>query len=473
MYQPFICTTCTVAWWKWIAKKHLTNNNYNMETIVQKVWDKSKILIKALIIGVLALLLMIPTLFVQNLVQEREQRQKEAITEVSSKWSGKQNISGPVLVLPYVQRASDSSKAITRHYAFFLPDELNIISNVVPQERSRGIYKVILYHTQTSISGSFKNIAVDKLKLAPESILWNEAFVKMNISDPKGLNGELKLKWNDSLVSFTPQNFEGPNTGEGLIANVPIAGNSINNIRFSCQLGLNGSGQILFTPIGKTTNVTLNGQWPHPSFTGSILPQTPVINKDGFKASWKSFSHKRSFPQYWKDVPFVTDSNDVQAGINTFNLSSDAFGADLFIPVNGYQKTMRSVKYAILCILLTFSAFFLMDVMYKKSVHPFQYGLIGLALVLFYVLLLSFSEYIGFDFAYIIASLATIGLIGWFVNGLLHSGRLGILLSSVLVFVYAYVFTILQLQDYSLLIGSIGLFITLAVIMYFSKKIQW
>ncbi|MEI9913356.1 MAG: inner membrane CreD family protein [Bacteroidota bacterium] len=161
-------------------------------------------------------------------------------------------------------------------------------------------------------------------------------------------------------------------------------------------------------------------------------------------------------------------------GGDTMNsITSEAFGADLFVPVNGYQKTMRSVKYAILCILLTFAAFFIIETVNKKSVHPFQYALIGLALILFYTLLLSFSEYTGFNIAYIIASIATVGLIGWFVKGLLQSSRLTSVLSVILVLMYSYVFTILQLQDYSLLLGSIGLFLTLAVIMHFSKKIQW
>jgi inner membrane protein len=150
-----------------------------------------------------------------------------------------------------------------------------------------------------------------------------------------------------------------------------------------------------------------------------------------------------------------------------------AVGVNLFVPVNAYQKTLRSIKYAILCIALTFAAFFLIETINRKSVHPFQYGLIGLALVLFYTLLLSFSEYIGFNPAYAIAAIATIGLIGWFVKGLLASGKLSIILSVVLLLVYSYVFSILQLQDYSLLLGSIGLFMTLAVVMYFSKKLQW
>ena len=137
------------------------------------------------------------------------------------------------------------------------------------------------------------------------------------------------------------------------------------------------------------------------------------------------------------------------------------------------KKTLRTIKYALLCILLTFVAFFLIETANKKSAHPFQYGLIGLALILFYTLLLSISEYTGFNTAYLIASVATIGLIAWFVKSILDSGKATTLLSVVLVLIYSYVFSLLQLQDYSLLLGSIGLFLTLAVVMKFSKKMQW
>jgi inner membrane protein len=155
------------------------------------------------------------------------------------------------------------------------------------------------------------------------------------------------------------------------------------------------------------------------------------------------------------------------------SIGKSAFGVNLFIPINGYQKTLRTVKYALLCILLTFAAFFLIETFHNKSAHPFQYGLIGLALILFYTLLLSFSEYTGFNTAYLIASTATISLIAWFVKGILQSGKATTVLSVVLVLIYSYIFSILQLQDYALLFGSIGLFLTLAVIMYFSRKIAW
>jgi inner membrane protein len=287
-------------------------------------------------------------------------------------------------------------------------------------------------------------------------MLWQEAYICLNLADAKGLKEDIKLKWNDSTVITSPAAINNGVMREGFSAPVNVsAGNTFN---FSAAISFNGSEQLLFTPVGKETTVKLSSTWPDPSFTGGQLPDHQ-ISDSGFVATWKNLSHTRSFPQAWKQ--------------DAYNLQSSSFGADLFIPVNGYQKTMRSVKYAVLCILLTFAAFFIIETVNKKSVHPFQYGLIGAALILFYTLLLSFSEYTGFNNAYIIASVATVGLIAWFVKGILQSTKLTSVLAIILVLMYSYVFTILQIQDYSLILGSIGLFLTLAVIMHFSKKIQW
>ena len=197
------------------------------------------------------------------------------------------------------------------------------------------------------------------------------------------------------------------------------------------------------------------------------------------QTSWlyhlKSFSHYFSLPAINGAVRFDGSGGDIPTHKTAPEsyISNEAFGVDLFIPVNGYQKTFRTIKYALLCILLTFAAFFIIETSNKKSVHPFQYGLIGLALILFYTLVLSISEYTGFNTAYIVASVATIGLISWFVKNILQSGKITTIISVVLVLIYAYVFSLLQLQDYSLLLGSVGLFLTLAVLMYFSKRLKW
>jgi inner membrane protein len=428
-----------------------------METVVKNVWQRSKLLVKGLLIGLLALLLLIPAYFVQNLIKEREERQKEAFTEVSSKWAGKQSLTGPILVLPYSETTQVNSQLSTvRKLAYILPDELTIQSTVSPEKRYRGIYQVMLFSSNIRISGKFNELPVQQLKIDPAGILWSEAYVCIGLSDAKGLKEEIKLKWNDSLVTLSPLSVSNAIMREAFMA--PINAKPGKEISFSSDISINGSEQLLFTPVGKETMVTLASSWQDPSFTGGQLPDHQ-ISDSGFVATWKSLSHTRNFPQAWKE--------------SSYDLQSSSFGADLFIPVNGYQKTMRSVKYAILCILLTFAAFFIIETVNKKSVHPFQYALIGLALILFYTLLLSFSEYTGFNIAYIIASIATVGLIAWFVKGILQSSRHTTALSVVLVLMYSYVFTILQLQDYSLLLGSIGLFLTLAVIMHFSKRIQW
>ena len=429
-----------------------------METVATNVWQKSKLLVKGLLIGALVLLLLIPAYFVQNVISEREARQKEAFNEVSSKWAGSQNITGPVLVLPYTESFTSATgqTTILKRLAYILPDKLTIESEVKPEERHRGIFQVMLYSSLIKLNGKFNTIPLQQIKLDPAQVLWNEAYICMELADSKGLKEEIKVAWNDSSVTLNPSLVDNAVMKEGFVA--PVAVSAGKEIQFSSSININGSEQLLFTPVGKETTVKLSSAWPDPSFTGGQLPDHR-ISDSGFVATWKSLAHTRNFPQAWKE--------------SKYNLQSASFGADLFIPVNGYQKTMRSVKYAILCILLTFAAFFIIETVNKKSVHPFQYALIGLALILFYTLLLSFSEYTGFNVAYIIASVATIGLIAWFVKGILQSSRLTTILGVILALMYSYIFTIIQLQDYSLLLGSIGLFLTLAVIMHFSKKIQW
>jgi inner membrane protein len=421
-----------------------------METVVPNVWQKTKLLVKGLLIGALVLLLLIPAYFVQDLVKEREARQKEAYAEVSGKWAGRQNITGPVLVLPYT-----AGPGLTR-LAYFIPDTLTMEVDVTPEERHRGIYQVMLYSSVTRVQGRFSPVALKQLDLKPEDVLWDQAYLCMGLGDSKGLN-EIKFTWNNAEASVNAGSINNAVVRDGFGANV--AASPDQSFNFLVTISMNGSEQLLFTPLAKKSKVVLTSAWPDPSFTGSQLPDHRITNK-GFVATWKNPANTRNFPAAWK-------------GDGTVVTQPTAFGADIFIPVNGYQKTLRSVKYAILCILLTFAAFFIIETVSKRSVHPFQYALIGLALILFYTLLLSFSEYTGFNTAYIIASIATVALIAWYVKGILQSTRLSTVLGTVLVLMYSYVFTILQLQDYSLLLGSIGLFLTLGVIMYFSRKIQW
>lgn len=457
-----------------------------MTSFLESTWSKSKLLIKGLIIAFLVLLLQIPTFYIRELISEREQRQRQAVAEVSAKWGNRQVVSGPVLVVPYRKAGNDSTHR-TKSFAYFLPDELQVKARLDPLEKHRGIFKVMLYASSIHLEGSFSEPALDKLNLRPEDVLWNEAMVKLPLSDNKGLNEEFSLRWNDTLLRLSPQTSADEVLNNALQTNLRLKGPAdLQQVRFSADLQLNGSEQFLVTPTGRATTVSLSSSWPHPSFNGNTLPQSSALSNKGFTATWKSVSFRRDFPQQWLDNAYafspvsVVPASDYAVRMETMttavasgNVNSAAFGVDLFVPVNGYQKTLRSIKYAALCVLLTFAAFFLLETNNQKSVHPFHYGLIGLALVLFYTLLLSFSEYIDFNLSYAVAAVFTIGLIGWFVRGLLASSRLSLLLTTILVLLYVYVFTILQLQDYSLLLGSLGLFLALGLIMRYSRKIQW
>jgi inner membrane protein len=289
--------------------------------------------------------------------------------------------------------------------------------------------------------------------------LWNEAALIFKVQDNlRGINEDLAVKWNDSTIVFNPQAAGASDMKDAFAAAIPLsADKAAKEHSFQMHFSLNGSEQLLFAAAARENKLEMRSSWPDPSFTGVKLPDTREIKDSGFVANWKYMN--RSVPMIWNN--------------NFYDLSQSTLGADLLIPVDSYNKTERSVKYALLCIILTFAAFFLIESIYGKSLHLVQYGLAGLALVLFYTLLLSISEYLGFNLAYLLAGAATIGLVAWYVGSVMKSSKLALFISFVLAVVYSYIFSIIQLQDYALLMGSIGLFIALAIIMYFSRKLQW
>ena len=213
--------------------------------------------------------------------------------------------------------------------------------------------------------------------------------------------------------------------------------------------------------MGKRTNIQLSSDWKDPSFSGAFLPDTRSVSKDGFKAEWNILELNRNYPQFW------IGNRNAEA------LKKSSFGVDLLLPANDYQKSMRSAKYALLAIALTFLTFFLVEIFNQKKLHPFQYILIGLALCLFYTLLLSISEYTNFNLAYLISSISIISMIGFYAKAILNNLKQTIILIVILCFTYTFVFVTLQLQDYALLIGSVGLTAILAFTMYITRNINW
>ena len=216
---------------------------------------------------------------------------------------------------------------------------------------------------------------------------------------------------------------------------------------------------LYFVPLGKENNIELSSTYPTPSFDGSFIPDTRQVTDKGFNAKWKVLHLNRNYPQQWTS--------------NKFNVTSSAFGVNFLVAVDHYLKATRAAKYAILIIALTFMGFFFVEIINKTRIHPFQYILVGLAICIFYALLLAFSEHIGFNYAYILSSILVLGAIAYYSKYMFANARTTTLLTSVLVIIYGFIYVIIQLEDYALLMGSIGLFIVLLVTMHLSRKIKF
>lgn len=422
--------------------------------------ETNRLLLKAGIIALIILLMLIPSAYITSLVKERSERQKEVIKEVSHKWAEPQILTGPVIMIPYKDytKQADGKMLETKKMAYFLPDQLDIKGSLLPEKRHRSLYDVTLYRTDVYLTGSFAGLNFNSLGIANENVIWNEAKMMLGIQDTRGLEEDTILDMGgrrQKMESGLPENAvltAGLNTPLNLTD--PAA-----PITFRINIKIKGSEYFYFTPVGRTTNVAIASSWKNPAFDGKYIPSVTDLSETGFSAKWKILQASRNYPQAWL--------NSGQ------KLKESAFGIRLIQPTDTYTKTERSVKYALLFISLTFTIFFFIELLQKRQIHPLQYLLVGFALLVFYTLLLSFSEYTGFNIAYCIASVATIVLIGLYVWSMFKKIQIAAGFTLALSALYAYIFFLIQLQDYALLFGSIGLFVVVALAMYSSRKIDW
>lgn len=448
-----------------------------MENSEQKstFFQRNAALIKGFFIGFLIFLLLIPTFMIQSIVSEREGRKSEVIREVSSKWGNSQQLIGPILRIPYYEISrieklnTNGKKEIEQtkslEYAYFLPNQLEINGLVNPEKRSRGIYEIVVYNSKATFDGDFTNISLDQFKALPENILWKDANVLFTLSDFRGITEDIELKWNGNKSFFSsgaklPFARESNIALSGIYTPVQINDGGKGKYNFHFESNLKGSASLNIVPVGKTTKVMLKSNWQNPSFIGAFLPDKRVVNEKGFSASWKVLHLNRDFPQQW-------------TGNAPETLTQSSFGVNLITPNDNYQQSSRSVKYAILIIALVFMAFFFTEILNNKRVHPFNYILIGLALCIFYTLLLSISEFLTFNISYLIASFLTICLVFLYSKSIFQNTQLSGLVALVMLTLYGFIFIIIQLEDTSLLIGSIGLFTILSITMYISRRINW
>ena len=431
-------------------------------------WYKDSILLKVGIIAIIILVLLIPSAWIQDLVVQRNGYNQQIMQSVSDRWSGSQLIEGPVLVLPYKKQVSElntSQKMITHDVIeniYVLPEKLGINAGIKTQKLRQGITDVTVYNAKVLLQGSFIKPEFDKLGIDSNQVLYDKARLIFSMSDLKGLK-------NNPVVNLAGHNYTADYVydttpyGKGLQINFAVPQDG--DFNFSYALNIKGSNEFNFMQLGKETQVDINSDWLSPVFSGSSSPDVRNITQSGFTAQWHMLNYNRPFPQAW------TGNDTLLTSKNT--LDQAVSGVQLHLPVDQYRMVLRTTKYATLIILLTFVSLFFTEVIRKQRIHLFNYTLIGAAMVVYYTLLLSFAEQIGYDLAYLTASVATIGLIAWFTSSLLKSRPAALLFSVILSVFYGFIYVIIQLEDFSLMIGSIALFIIIATLMYFSRTINW
>jgi inner membrane protein len=439
-----------------------------MQNILE--WIRNSHLLRGLLIGFLILLLLIPISMIGNVIWEREEARNKAVSEVTSSWGGDQSFVGPWITVPYQQHKTEKQttgsrvESFTRtetKYATFLPETLSITGSSASHIRHRGIFKVPLYTLSLQVSGLFSKPDFSAWGTNPDDILWDQAFLTLGFSDSKGITEQALLDWNGDEFGFRPG--AGGSTVETAGIHVPLDGLlEGETFDFSFPLTLNGSDFVYFTPFGRETKVELTSDWPDPSFKGNWLPTSHTVNQKGFQAKWSVPFLGRNYPQQWKSDSGFNGAIDISR-----------FGVKFLVPIDNYRMGHRSVKYAALFLLLSFVTLWLFEILSGIRIHPLQYLLLGAGMCVFYLLELSLAEHIGFIPAYIIASSAIVSLIGVYSAVVLNSRKKAVIVGLITAGLYGYLYILLQSQDYALLIGSIGLFVVIATIMYLTRKINW
>lgn len=441
-------------------------------------WIKKSITARMLMIGFLIIILLIPLSFIESLIRERSLRKETALNEINQQWGNELLIYGPILEIPYKTFTEKTvTDKITKNvytetiekieYAYFFPEDLKINSSINPEEKKRGIYSTAVYNSNLKINGNFNNPDFSNLEIDVEHVIWDKAKLIIQSSNVKGVYGAdvsflnkiypITAKYDKSKVNnpieLSLHTLETKHLDK-------IDTNNHSKMPFNIDLKIKGSEQIRFIPVGKTTEAEITSNWKTANFIGEFLPyNNDKINENGFDAKWKILELNRPFSQeYNNSIPDLTEF---------------ASGVNFMIPVDEYQKSERSAKYGFLVISLTFLIFFLIQTLSKIHIHPFQYLMIGLALTMFYTLLISISEHSNFLKAYLIAGISVIVLITLYSKSILKTFKFPMFIGLSLTALYTFIYVIIQLENYALLVGSIGLFLILSLVMYVSRKIDW
>jgi inner membrane protein len=456
----------------------MNSSSSSVLAAIGNFFQRRAILFKIVGVAILILLLLIPLNMIRSVLSERLRHRDNAVAEVTSVWGREQDIIGPVLIVPYrysyktwkeqpgpsgrIEKVEVIETATGR--ASFLPARLAISGEINPSKLRRGIYDAVVYSGKLSLSGHFAAPSFENLRIPEQDVVWEDAILTMAIPDLRGVKETIFLDWGGRRVPLGPgSKLKGYNSG--VHARVPGLKPGGAGIDLKFDLSLNGSGAIRFAPLAGQTTVKLTSPWPDPSFRGAFLPSDRKVSADGFEAVWQVSEYGRNFPQQWTDQDAPAMGQD--------SALSSLFGVHFLSGVDSYRNVERAIKYGVLFLVLVFAMFFLFELLSRLQIHPFQYTLVGFALCLFYLGLLSLSEFIRFGWAYFISATLTTGLIWFYCVAALRSGRRAMILTGLLAATYTFLYVTLQSQDYSLLIGTTGLFLALAAIFFLTRNIDW
>ncbi len=428
---------------------------------------------KIVVITVLTLLLLIPLMMIRGVIDERSGYRYQVRNDITQSWTGEQMMIGPVLVIPYREiyqvsvwnkklEKDEIENRVLNKKLMIAPEQLSINGNVKTESRVRGIYSIPVYRSQLNISGNYSVAKLTAQVNSSNTIEWEPAYLSVMVNDVRGVEKQPVLLWQGKKIEFEPDSLLGE-LRNGMHAPLGVVKQSDENLAFSFDLDLHGMERLKFSPLGKSTSVTLKSDWPDPSFIGRYLPSERLIDENGFTASWNVSSFSSSVAQNLQSCKTGSCSS----------LANDMFGVTLFNSVDIYQQSERSVKYGLLFIGLTFVVFFLFEVIKGLRLHPMQYLLVGLELSVFFLLLVSLSELMAFAMAYLIATLASTALIGFYVSSILQSYKLGGFISAGLLLLYGMLYGILGSEDNALLMGSMLIFSVLALVMTVTRRIDW
>lgn len=428
------------------------------------------LILRLVSIGILMGLLLVPLGYIHLVVAERQGLQHQVERSVADSMAGPQRIAGPVFVVPYAQRETITEqdakgrekKRVVEHAktVFFVPELQNMKTSVAIERRQRGIYEALVHQSVIEMRVNFVIPARYGVRIDPSTMTFAAPKISLGISDVRGLIGAPEITLNGQSVNATNGTYFTP-LGDGI--SVVLDGFDTaesRKIELLVKFKLTGTRAISVAPIGKATEVEMMSAWPHPSFGGSFLPIQRSVSPEGFSARWE-VSHLAS-----KNGGLLTNGISEGKMLETFDVS--------FIePVNVYSQAERAVKYGILFIALTFAAFFLFETLKNIRIHPLQYGLVGLALAVFFLLVVSLSEHIAFTVAYLAAACACVVLITYYVMHVLGGWRRGMLFGSMLTLLYAVLYGLLLSEDNALVLGSLLVFTVLAAMMVLTRKVNW